>query len=374
MPHTRPAELVRAAILTSLLSVAACGTIAPQVAYPNVASSAAPAAAPPAQPPGQWDRTLAGLRRSDQRVADVAWRIVTANAALCTDLKPQIGLVLQSTLEYSPRLRPLVIQALHIDDRAAIEAVAAGSPAAQAGLRRDDILLAVNGEPLTTAAPPAPAGADDRPATRAPIDRAEAAIDAALAKGPVRLSVQRGGEEIDVTVAPRTGCAYDAQVLPGSDLNASADGRHVFVSAALVDYASSDNILAVVLGHEFAHDVLHHHRREDEKGFARSVLGEFGSTPASHMVAEKEADYVGLYLTARAGYDISDAPEFHRHFPAVAGDLGFSHPGNAERAAAVAATRDEIVAKRQRGEPLIPNPASGAPESNQPQSNQPQTN
>jgi predicted Zn-dependent protease len=116
-------------------------------------------------------------------------------------------------------------------------------------------------------------------------------------------------------------------------------------------------MLALVLGHEFAHDVLHHKRRLDEKGFARDVLGEFGSTPASHMVAEKEADYVGLYLSARAGYDISQAPDFWRRFPAAIGDFSFSHPGNAERAAALAATRDEILAKRERREPLVPTPA-----------------
>jgi hypothetical protein len=362
----RRAELVRgagrAALLAGLLTTAACNAIEPQVAYPNVQPEhAGPAAAPPpGEAPGQWDRTLAGLRATDQRVADVAWRIVTANTELCSDVKPQSGLVLESALEYSPRLRPVVGQAFHIDDRAAIEAVAAGSPAAAAGLRRDDILAAVNSEPLTTGAPPAPPGPDERPATRAPVDRAEAALDAALAQGPAKLRVQRGPDTLEVVLTPRAGCAYDAQVLPGSDLNASADGRHVFISAALADYARSDDMLALVLGHEFAHDVLHHHQREDEKGFARDVLGQLGSSPASHMVAEKEADYVGLYLTARAGYDIADAPEFHRHFPAVVGDLGLSHPANAERAAALAATRDEIMAKRRRGEPLVPNPAVGA--------------
>ena len=349
----------RAAVLASLVSISGCGTIEPQVAYPNVHANGVAAAAPatPAEAPGQWDRSLAGLRAADRRVADVAWRIVTANAELCSDVKPQLGLVLQSALEYSPRLRPMVTQTFHIDDHAAIEAVAAASPAAQAGLRVDDILVAVNGEALATGAPPPPSGADERAATRAPVDQAEAAIAAALAKGPATLRVQRGAQMIDVTLTPQPGCAYDAQVLPGSDLNASADGRHVFISAAFVDYATSDDMLALVLGHEFAHDVLHHHQREDEKSPARAVLGGLGSSPASHMVAEKEADYVGLYLTARAGYDISQAPEFHRRFPAVAGDLGFSHPGNDERAAAVAATRDEITAKRQRGEPLVPNAA-----------------
>lgn len=34
---------------------------------------------------GGWDRSLAGLRLQDQRVADIAYRIVTANVALCAD-------------------------------------------------------------------------------------------------------------------------------------------------------------------------------------------------------------------------------------------------------------------------------------------------
>ena len=362
----RRAELGRraasAAVLAGLLT-SGCGTIEPQVAYPDV-QHGAPAASADTSPgaaaaPGRWTGSLASLRAADQRVANVAYRIVTASAALCSDLKPQSGLVLQSALEYSPRLRPQVEATFHIDDRAAIDAVAAGSPAAVAGLRGDDILVAVNGQSLATGAAPAPAGNDDRPATLAPVEQAQAAIDAALAQGPARLRIRRGGDNLEVVLAARSGCAYDAQVLPGPDLNASADGRHVFISAGFVDYARSDDMLAVVLGHEFAHDVLHHHDRLDQKGFARSVLGEFGSTPASHMVAEKEADYAGLYLAARAGYDITGAPEFVGHIPAVVGDLGFSHPSNDERAAALAATRDEILAKRQRGEPLVPTPVGG---------------
>lgn len=346
----------RAGVLTGLLT-AACGTISPQVAYPNVHGEPPEATSAAIETPGRWERTLAGLRVDDQRVADVAYRLAIANVDLCSDVKPRTGLVLQSALQFSPHERPDAERELHVQDQVSIEAVAAGSPAAEADLRRDDLLLAVNGQLLATGAPPPPEGPDDRRATYAPVETAQAAIDAALADGPARLRVLRGSAKLEVVLPRRVGCAYDAVVLPGAALGSSADGRHVFISAGLVDYARSDDALALFLGHEFAHDVLHHHDREDEKGFARSVLGDFGSTPATHMVAEKEADYVGLYLTARAGYDISRAPEIRRQSPAAIGD--FTHPSNGDRAAAAAATRDEILAKRQRGEPLTPNPASG---------------
>lgn len=304
---------------------------------------------------GAWDRSLAGLRVSDQRVADVAYRIAIANRDLCAEQAPLSGLVLQNALEYAPRLRAAAAATFGLDDRPAVEAVAVGSPAALAGARTDDILLAIDDAPLPTPAPPDAAGPDRRPASFAPIEAAQAKIAAALTRGPASITVQRGRDRLRLAVAGQTGCAYDAQVLPGPGLSASADGRHVFISTALVAFARSDDMLALVLGHEYAHDVLHHHRRLDEVGVARRTLGDLGSTPGSLRLAEKEADYVGLYLAARAGYDISQAPEFWRRFPSVDGDLGWSHPGAAERAAILAATRDEIIAKRRAGQPLRPN-------------------
>jgi hypothetical protein len=336
--------------------------MSPQVALPTEQTNAASETPAPSTAAlglgGRWDSSLAGLRAQDQRVADVAYRIVTANAALCTDLAPQTGLVLQSALQFSPRLRPQAEAFFHIDDRPAVEAIAAGGPAASAGLQLNDIVVAVDGETLPRETPPQ-VGEDDRAESYQPVARALARIGAALAQGPVRLTIQRGVATAQVTMQRQMGCAYDAQVIPGPQLNASADGRHVFISSGLVSYARSDDMLALVLGHEFAHDVMHHHDRLDEKGLARSVLGEFGSTPQSLNTAEREADYVGLYLIARAGYDISQAPDFWRQFPESIGDFGWSHPGGRERAASLAATRDEILRKRQAGAPLVPTPAGG---------------
>jgi predicted Zn-dependent protease len=132
----------------------------------------------------------------------------------------------------------------------------------------------------------------------------------------------------------------------------------VFVTTGLIRYAVTDDALAIVLGHEYAHDVLHHRQRLDRHGFARAFLGQLGSTPASLMTAEKEADYVGLYLAARAGYDISAAPEFWRRLAADYGDAWYvrwSHPGSLERAAALEAARAEIQQKIKAREPLVPN-------------------
>ncbi len=340
--------------LAALAGLAACGTMRPAVEFPVESASQVQAEAA-----FEREGLLARLHEQDRRVAAVAYRIAAANAGLCSERGQATGLMLQSALQYSPRLRPIARKLFGIDDRPAVDVVVPGSPADHAGLQPGDVVLTVDGQPLREPAPASNAP-DSRPASYAPVEAALDSIAAALTRGPVRLQVQHDGAAREIQLSGVEACAYDAQVIPSNELNASADGRHVFITTGMVRYANTDETLALVLGHEFAHDVMHHRRRLDSQGFARGVVGQLGSTPRSLNTSEKEADYVGLYLTARAGYDISRAPDFWRQFAADYGEafyVRWSHPGSLDRAVNLAATRDEIQAKEKAGEPLIPTPA-----------------
>jgi predicted Zn-dependent protease len=73
---------------------------------------------------------------------------------------------------------------------------------------------------------------------------------------------------------------------------------------------------------------------------------------------EAEADYVGLYVIARAGYRIDDAANFWRRMAisspgsvTMTGD----HPATPERFVALQAAVKEIEAKTAQGQPLVPN-------------------
>ena len=338
--------------LAALAVVAAgCSDLRPDAAYPRLSPEQQAAGEAHAQ-----DALLDRLRDQDRRVAAVAYRIATASLDLCAEKGAQTGLVLSSARQFSPRLRPVARRALGLGDGVSIEAVAPGTPAARADVREGDALLAVEGAGLQAAS----GDPDSAPADYAAVASAQSALDHALSRGPARLTLRRGDAVLTATLESAPGCGYDVQVLPSRELNASADGRHVFITTALVRYAVDDETLAVVLGHEFAHDVLHHRLKLDRAGVARGFLGPLGSTPASLLGAEREADYVGLYLTARAGYDISAAPEFWARLAADYGDAWYvrlTHPGSLERAASLEATKSEILAKLKGGQPLRPNPA-----------------
>jgi hypothetical protein len=282
------------------------------------------------------DDELAALQAEEARVAAVAWRLAIANTELCPAKAPRSGLVLHDALEYGPRDRPGVMRHFGLTGAPGILAVAPDSPAQAAGIRPGDILLGVNDTGFNIVPPAA-----DAPASEAGVTGARDLLEAALAKGPAALHLQRAGTPIEVRLTSTPGCAYRFQLYPSAAREASSDGRTIWISTALTRYAQRDEDLAVILGHEMAHDVLDHVRHP------------VGST----RDRERAADYVGLYLAARAGYDISGAPGFWRRFGADdwRARWGFlTHPSPTARARALAGAAAEIEAKRAAGQPLLP--------------------
>jgi predicted Zn-dependent protease len=136
----------------------------------------------------------------------------------------------------------------------------------------------------------------------------------------------------------------------------------------------SDAELALILSHEIAHNLLGHRRQTAEKAAPGTLLDvAIGLTTGIHthgafarMVSEpysknfeREADYVGLYLAARAGFDISESANFWRRFsienPAsIERSYSNTHPSSPERFLAIENAVKEINNKKQLGMPLIP--------------------
>lgn len=337
MLHRRPRGLVPAFLILTALALPACG-------------SGGPAARADLGIAGEAERRLISLTDLDQRVARVGYRLSAANAELCPTVRNSAGWLLHAASQYSPELRPYAETRFGLDgDLPGLLAVPEGSAAAVAGLRRGDLILGVDGEALTR-------GLDRRAAAFEGLEANIQRLDLALARGPVNLVVRRGGDDRVVSVTPRRACGYDVQLDPSDELNARADGKRLFITTAMAGFAATDDELALVLGHELAHHVLGHRdwHGAEARGRRTQTVPALSGAPGG---SERQADRVGLYLVARAGFDSSIAPAFWRRFGAYnwrARYPQWNHPSAEARARALEAVEAEIGARRAARQPLTP--------------------
>lgn len=175
-------------------------------------------------------------------------------------------------------------------------------------------------------------------------------------------------------------CAFTLQLEGSKGVNAYADGKSVTVTAPMMVFANNDTHLAFVLAHELAHNIMEHPEGQSQNVLLGSILGTvadvavgasgtstggvFGKVGGNVALLsyspsfEQEADYIGLYILARAGYPIEQAPNFWRAMSQYEPEGIYArgtHPTNAERFVAMNKTIAEIRAKQRTRQPLLPN-------------------
>ena len=173
-------------------------------------------------------------------------------------------------------------------------------------------------------------------------------------------------------------CAYGLVRLPTTQVTAGTDGTDIMVSNGLLEFAESDAEIAMVVGHELAHAACGHIGAKRRNAFLGAlgdavygaITGYRGSEftdAALHAYSqefESEADYVGTYFAARAGYDVSGAAAFWRRLgraspSSITATATDTHPGTAQRYLDIQATARQITAKLAAGEALVPTAVDG---------------
>lgn len=174
-------------------------------------------------------------------------------------------------------------------------------------------------------------------------------------------------------------CQFGVELAKEGGLNAYADGEKVVMFPEMVAFTANDEELALVLAHEFAHNIMSHPNAQQQNVAMGSILGTIidqvaasqgintggalGKLGAQGAVMrytpgfEREADYAGLYILARAGYDIAKTPHFWRRMSLQNPDsiyIGTTHPTNPDRYLTLEKTIAEINDKRVQGVPLVP--------------------
>jgi predicted Zn-dependent protease len=182
---------------------------------------------------------------------------------------------------------------------------------------------------------------------------------------PLQLEVLRGGEPRTLTMSAIPGCHYSMQVVDTELINGITDGRRIGITRGAFEFFSSPDELGWIVAHEIAHNILNHVQNAKLQLMLGAFLtargassGSIGKMPPRPSL-ESQADYVGAYLMARAGYDLSAIKRVWEQLARVeaqrgTGERGLAqtHPSTKERLAAFEVTIREIESKRHAGQPL----------------------
>lgn len=283
-------------------------------------------------------------RDDDARVARIAFRLARAGRMRCPELEPGFGVVLQHLSQFELDDRPGMIAEHALDRGPGVIVVVPGSPAATAGLRPCDVLLAIDGTALP--AETALSMPFDAPSAHA---RANTILDllAHTGTGIATISLWRDGAVSKIEMAPLPACPSRVHLARSTQRNAYADGRHVFLTTGLLARLRSDDELAFVIAHEMAHNILHHAtimRGSNVKQGLGRTLGRSGRVVRE---TERAADALGGDLMIDAGFDpvVGAAVLQHLGGANLGIDLFGTHDSTASR---IAAMHNIVDARRVR--------------------------
>jgi Zn-dependent protease with chaperone function len=314
-----------------------------------------------------------------QRLTNVAYPMLKAAIPICGKwIATRTGIVALNAYVYSKEYQPAA-RALGYGDTLTVVTVTKGSTADGAGLKVGDKVVGVRGAPAPTgksAVRDFMKSITPEPATRGDPPLAATATELAVLRAADSTGAAR---QLTVSIAPDTVCSYVPVAAKSDVLNAWADGHQITVTTAMMRFAGSDDELAVVVSHELAHNAMRHMDAKKKNATFGAILGaaldvaaatqgvntgggftrsgaEVGASSYSQDF-EREADYVGMYILARAGRPYADAPNFWRRMGQESpGSIKYAstHPTSAERFIRLDKTVTEIQAKVASGAPLLP--------------------
>ena len=299
--------------------------------------------------------------KQNLRLNNIFFNLLKANAELCgkkVTYRYGFSVLNKDSASVFKDFANAAIKVLKLNEYPTAVYVLKNSPAYLAGLREGDVILSINGYELTP--------------NKDSIKFLTKYIKKNKDKN-ITLHVRRENKELNITIKPAKICDYNVNLVFNDQVNAFADGKNITVFLGLLRFLQTDEELALVLGHELAHNVMGHITKQKANTLAGAIIGAVLSSLSGVDVTntfaqagrllfsqefEIEADYVGCYYAARAGYDVSMAGNIWRRMaishPQIIGMKGGTHPSSAKRFVLIEKTVQEIQDKKQRGLPLIP--------------------
>ena len=278
------------------------------------------------------------------RLLDVAYPLLTAAAEWCPiDQESTYGFLLREVT------REERIEHHSVRGRAKVAYIHPRLPAALADLSVEDVIVQVNTVDVAGKSVDEVGRLIER-LTRAKIQ-------------PLQLEIVRGGTSRTIMMSAVPACHYAMRVLHTDLINGITDGRQIGVTRGALQFFVSDDELGWVVAHEIAHNLLSHVQNMKLQAILGTFIAARGEESGSTVTMpprpslESQADYVGAYLMARAGYDLSAITRVWERLESIEAKQGGqgqglvqTHPPTKERLASFEITLQEIEAKRGAGQ------------------------
>lgn len=360
-------KLAATSIMLSIATLIGCAT--PQTRAPKVDSASALNEAQK-----QREMVVEDFVSTNRRLQIVASKVIVNSAELCGDkVRPYFGFSAWNNDAFKDDWKRAAEAKYNLTGQIHVSHVAAGSAAELAGLKEGDIIQAFNGKL-------SPYGKD------ASIKFTDSLKEIGKQGEPIEFTIRSGSEERNVSIKPVQACDFNVALVPDDIKNAYADGKNIVFFKGMMDFFKSDEEIALVFSHELAHNSMKHVDAKKKNAVLGGVLGfvldiaaaaggvntngdftRIGANAGggSYSVEfEQEADYVGLYFMAMAGYKIDDAPNFWRRMAtnnSASITMKSSHPTAPERFLALETTVKEIKDKIAKAQPLKPEMKESVP-------------
>lgn len=333
-----------------------------------------------------WIQAFNENAEKQAHIAGLAYPLLVANSDLCgSNVVNDIGIqwiVFNDIVGVVGRFAAIN---LGISHNPYLTVVTPGSPAAKAGLQEGDTLLSLNGSRI---------GKDRNwvawvDNTRLYRWRFNRFLNRALSqRSSITVQYRRGTEIFQTDIQPVRRCDFDVFVIeysfPASKtdgvavsysefnpLNSISYGGTILISSGLYEWAQTDRELQMFIAHELAHEIVGH-RVHATKWLIRveplkraGLLGDFGrggllnfphpTTPRRYdQTQEQDADYLAMYLLARATIDVSEYANIWTLIPDDAPIMD-THGTLENRRKVIESTLVEIEGKMDADLPLDPN-------------------
>ena len=314
-----------ALLTTFFLCLTGCASVETRLPSPDIRLLAKESGAQEQQ---AFVRYLDMLERLDQ----IGAKVLLANAELCKKTVPDIGLVTHSIKSYPKHLRDSAAQYIDARETPSVLLVRKNSPAEKIGLIPGDEIVDEDGKAVNFLGKK----------SRDLFDKTGVVL---------RRDNSENGYQV-LTPNADVKCGYPIVLKFSGAVNAYANGKSIIVTTGMMDFAKRDEELALVVGHELAHNTMGH----VPKSIRNLLLSGFATRTTRPF--ESEADYVGLYYMARAGFEMDGVEDFWRRL-GVKNPKSIvrakTHPVTPARLLSIRAAAEEIKQKTEIGVALVPN-------------------